>query len=284
MMHRALLALPFLLAGCSSELDLVPDGGFPPACFAPSDGGVFARGLSAPVPGCAAPPGTVGVLDLATLGWAPVGGLLVVPASDPGTALPVVFVFHGAGGSGAGVRARFALEGPSDGGAILVYPNAVEGTWDITRFSPDGRQVDRLIQLLSERYCIDPDRVYLTGFSAGAVFTLYLGCNVPGAFRGMAAVAGSDSRFDTRCCQGPISAIFIHGTQDSDIPLIEGRRARGHTLARDQCSGSTAPDGPHCVGHACPAPWAVDACEWDGDHDIPDWAGAEISRFFSLSP
>ncbi len=133
-------------------------------------------------------------------------------------------------------------------------------------------------------YCIDPERIYIAGFSAGAVFTLYLGCNVPGAFRAMAAVAGSDRRFDTSCCTAPISGLFIHGTQDEAIPLLEGQAARSNTLHRDGCSSSPAPDGPRCVGYACPAPYAVDYCEWGGDHDVPDWAGAEIARFFSLLP
>ncbi len=285
MMRRALLALPLLLAGCSSGPGAAPDGGlFGATCFAPPDGGVFLTGLPAPVPGCTAPPSATGVLDLAALGWAPQGGVLVVPPSTAGVALPVVFAFHGAGGSGAEARTRFALEGPIDGGAIVVYPNAIQGTWDITRVSGDGRRVDRLIGLLSQHYCVDPERIYIAGFSAGAVFTLYLGCNVPGTFRSIAAVAGTDSRFDTGCCRAPVSGIFIHGTRDETIPIVEGRSARRDTLARDQCSTRSTPDGPNCVGYACPVPWAVEACEWDGDHDIPDWAGAEISRFFSLSP
>jgi len=283
-LRHALLAL-LLLTACSSETTALPDGGlFPAACFVPGDGGVFLTGLPAPVPGCAASPGATGVLDLATLGWAKEGGLLVVPPAAPGTALPVVFAFHGAGGTGDEARTRLALEGPVDGGAILVYPNAIQGTWDITPGSRDGRRVDSLLRLLSRGYCIDPERIYIAGFSAGAVFTLYLGCNVPGAFHAMASVAGSDRRFDTSCCTAPISGLFIHGTQDEAIPLLEGQAARSNTLHRDGCSSSPVPDGPHCVGYACPAPYAVDYCEWGGDHDVPDWAGAEIARFFSLLP
>ena len=283
-MRHALLAL-LLLAACSSGTTALPDGGlFAPACFVPRDGGVFLTGLPAPVPGCAAAPGATGVLDLATLGWAKQGGTLVVPLTTPGTPLPVVFGFHGAGGSGDEARTRLALEGPADGGAIFVYPNAIQGTWDVTPASQDGRRVDALLQLLSASYCIDPERIYIAGFSAGAVFTLYLGCNVPDTFRALASVAGTEARFDTRCCTAPISGVFVHGTQDEAIPLREGRAARSHTLERDGCSSSPEPDGPHCVGYACPAPYAVDYCEWSGDHDVPDWAGAEITRFFSLVP
>jgi poly(3-hydroxybutyrate) depolymerase len=282
MMRHALLAL-LLLGACSTSTET--DGGtFAPLCFNPPDGGVFVAGLAAPVAGCAAPAGSTGVLDLAALGWAPQGGVLVVPDSAPGTPLPVVFAFHGAGGTGADLRARLALDDSVDGGAILVYPNAIAGTWDITQVSPDGRRVDRLIGRLAASYCIDPSRIYISGFSAGAVFTLYLGCNVPQAFAGIAVVAGSDARFDTRCCTKPVSGIFIHGARDEAFSLAEGRAARAGVATRDQCSATTTPDGPHCFAYACPAPWAVDGCEWDGDHDIPDWAAAEMSRFFLLGP
>lgn len=279
-MRHATLAL-LLLAACSSSPAY--DGGVVSTCFQPSDGGVFVTGLHAPVPGCTVPPGPTGDLDLATLGWSRQGGVLVVPQGiDAGAPIPVVFVFHGAGGTGADARARFALEGPADGGAIFVYPNAIQGTWDIRAVSLDGRRVDLLLRLLSESYCIDTSRIYMAGFSAGAVFTLYMGCNVPGPFRGMAVVAGTDDRFDRGCCTGTLSALFIHGTQDDVILLSEGQRARDDTLARDSCGLPAVADDANCQSYACPAPYAVDWCQWGGDHDVPPWAGAEISRFFSL--
>ena len=282
-MRRALFALP-LLAACSSESPPLPDGGGPGSgCYLPPDGGVFVRGLQAPVPGCRAAPGPTGEMDLATLGWSVQGGVLVVPpTAAPGHPLPAVFVFHGAYETGQNVRARFGLEGPADGGAVFVYPNAVLGTWDIRPNSLDGQRLDLLLQKLTESYCIDLDRIYIAGFSAGAVFTLYMGCNVPGPFRGMAVVAGTDDRLDRSCCTGSLSAIFIHGTLDDTITLNQGLRARDDTLARDTCSRTPAPDDPNCERFSCPAPLTVDYCEWGGDHDIPPFAGAEVTRFFGL--
>lgn len=279
---RHLLLIPALFAGCASPLPDVPDGGLlPTACFAPSDGGVFSTGLPSPVPGCALP-GPSGVLDLADAGWSRQGGLLVVPPSTPGAPLPVVFVFHGAGGTGEDARMRFALEGPADGGAIFVYPNAIQGTWDIGPSSVDGRRVELLLRRLSEAYCIDPRRISIAGFSAGAVFTLYLGCNVPGSFLGMAAVAGTDQRFDDRCCTGSISTIVIHGTQDEAFDITQARTVRGRIAARDQCTLSSASQvDPLCLAYSCQSPWSLNYCEWSGDHDIPVWGGQEIWRFLS---
>ena len=284
-MPRAGLSL-LLLVGCVSSLSPASDSGSngpgPSICFAPSDGGVLAVRPSSPVPGCALGARDGGLLDLGSLGLALQGGLLSIPDAPAGVALPVVFVFHGAGSSGSAAR-TYGLEAAADGGAIFVYPDAVHGTWDVGGRSADARRVELALRRLSETRCIDPDRVFVTGFSAGAVFTLYLGCNVPTAFRAMAVIAGSDRRFDTSCCQGAISALFIHGAADDTIPLLDGELARNRTLGRDQCS--FAPESTSsCETYDCPAPWAVEFCSWSGGHAVPDWAGAEVWRFFGSLP
>jgi poly(3-hydroxybutyrate) depolymerase len=284
-MRHALLAVPLVVAACSSTPGVVTDGGAPPlACYIPADGGVFVSGLQAPVPGCIADAGPTGELDLAALGWLPSGGIMVVPPeAAAGTAVPVVLVFHGSGGTGAEARSMFNLEVSADAGVIFVYPDAAaQMTWDIRPVSADGHNVDKLIRQLSQTYCIDPARIYMAGFSAGAVFTLYLGCNVPGTFRGMASVAGADDRFELQCCHSGISGIFIHGTQDDTITIVEGTRALVTTLVRDKCDPNALTDDASCQRYSCPVPYAVDFCEWNGDHDVPPFAGAEIIRFFGL--
>jgi len=278
-MRRLLLALS-LLTACSAPPSPGPGSPPPaPACFNPPDGGVFLTGLTAPVPGCALPAPDSGVIDLFTVGGV-VKGVLVMPPSTGGSALPLVFAFHGAYGNGHDAQQAFHLEGATDGGAIVVYPSATSYGWDIGTDSRDGLKLDRLLRNLSEAYCIDPQRIYIAGFSSGAVYTLWLGCNVPGTFRALVAVAGTDSRFDLNCCKGAISGMGIHGTLDDSIPYSEGVEANNDVLVRDGCSTASTSDGAHCGAYACPAPYAVEFCSWDGSHQVPDWAGAETWRFF----
>lgn len=278
-MHRAWLVL-LLLLPCACQSSFGPVDAGPSTCFTPQDSGVFAQPLTAPVPGCSAP-GPAGVFDSATLGWSGAGGVLVVPPSAPGAALPVVFGFHGAFTSGQDIRPRLGLEGPADGGAIFIYPNAIQGTWDIGPRSLDGQRVDTLIQRLAAAYCIDPARISITGFSAGAVFTLFLGCNESPTFHALAVVAGTENRFEGGCCKSALSGLYIHGTADEAIPLFEGQQARNENLRRDGCSLTPVPGDAHCVGYSCPAPYEVGYCEWGGDHAVPDWAGEEMWRFIS---
>jgi polyhydroxybutyrate depolymerase len=276
-MPRFLIALAVLATACSSPLGEADSGPGPAVCFAPLDGGVFLTGLTAPVPGCSAPQRDAGVSNLDTVGWQ-AGGVLVVPPSAPGTPLPLVIAFHPAGGSGFGVRNQLSMEGAADGGAIFAYPNANLGTWDLA--NTDGRRVDELLRTMSETYCIDPARIHIAGFSAGAVFTLFLGCNEPSTFASLAAVAGTEDRFDTRCCTKPISALLIHGTNDVTISAGEGHNAADEIGKRDGC-GITTTVQNGCDVYPCPAPHEVQFCPWEGAHEVPDWGGPAIWSFFA---
>ncbi len=51
---------------------------------------------------------------------------------DPEKAYPIVFVFHGDGGTGASVRTSLDLEPDANGKAIFAYPDGLQETWDAT--------------------------------------------------------------------------------------------------------------------------------------------------------
>jgi polyhydroxybutyrate depolymerase len=278
-------AVPLLLVlGCSTPTEVPLSPPLQAICPGSPDGGVFVTGVETPSPGCSAPPAPTGVIDLPSGRNRP-GGLFVVPPPAGGSPLPVVFVFHGAGGSGAEIREELTVEPAADGGAIFVYPNAAAGTWDIRSTSPDYRMVNNVLGRLSNEYCIDGQKVFLAGFSAGAVFALYVGCNAAPVFRAVGSVAGTVFRFDRRCCTGPISAVLVHGDADSAIPLDQGRSTRNYLLAEDGCGTSPVPDSPECVTYpGCAAGLAVDWCEHPGEHFVPPWAGAELWRFFAQFP
>jgi polyhydroxybutyrate depolymerase len=282
---RAVLVPLLLLLACSTPEQLPYPDPYPAICASPADGGVFVTGIETPSPGCSVSPAPTGVIDLRDAGWVRAGGLFSVPSAAGPTPLPVVFVFHGAGGSGAAIRDYLSIEPASDGGAIFVYPNANAGTWDLRPTSPDYRMVQNVLRRLSNEYCIDGRKIFVSGFSAGAVFTLYVGCNAAPTFRALGAIAGTDSRFDRRCCTGPISAILVHGDVDESIPVEQGQAARNDILAEDGCGTSPVPDSPECVTYpGCAAGRAVDWCEHPGDHYVPLWAGGELWRFFAQFP
>ena len=246
---------------------------------------MFLAGLSAPVPGCTAPAGPTGVLDLAALGWAPQGGVLVVPASAPGTPLPVVFAFHGAYGTGEDLRARLRARRrrrrrghprlPECHRGHLGHHPGVSG-W-APRGPADSAGSPRATASI-RRASTSPASAPARSSPSTSGATCLRRSPASPWWRG--ATLGSTPAAARSPCRASSSTAPATRRSRSkrDAP-----RARV-VASRDDCSTTTTADGAHCFAYACPAPWAVDGCEWDGDHALPDWAGAEIARFFSLSP
>ena len=150
---------------------------------------------------------------------------------DPGA--PLVVALHGAGGSGAGFRASSGYDELADAeGFAVVFPDAIGvlPTWDaggccppasLTRPDDVGfvvALVDRLVAELAS----DPDRVYVTGHSNGAMLTHRLACETD-RFAAAVAVAGS---LEWPCADPPaVSMLQIHGTADRIVPYddrVEG--------------------------------------------------------------
>jgi len=277
----SLLAPAFLaLLACHGDL---PEGGLPDFSidFCPADGGIAPPApASSPSSGCALSGQPSGEVPLSQIA-ARIGGTLVIPpGAAAGTPLPLVLVFHGAYQDDQNIRNRYGIEQAADGGAIFAYLDAAAGTWALGQ-SVDLRHVDTVVQSVEETYCVDQDRLFAAGFSAGGVFAHWVGCERSETFRGLAVTAGTVVRFDTHCCTGTMSAILIHGMADEAISYGDGLQSRAGLLAADACSTTGVAVDEHCLDFpGCASDEAVEWCGHPGGHDIPDWAGTEVWSFF----
>lgn len=112
--------------------------------------------------------------------------------------LPVVITVHGRGEPAWMFTAKNGWDTLADetGGFLLVSPDSPGNIWFILR---DGDMFARMIEQLAENYGIDTERVYLTGFSNGAVMAREMAWYRPDLF---AAVSPSNGPwFDTRSMQ-----------------------------------------------------------------------------------
>lgn len=161
-------------------------------------------------------------LPVLSSGWQMVtvrsGGLdrkvrLYVPASAVGRSdVPLVFDLHGSGGNGrsqalhSGLMAqadrhRFLLANP-DGGIADPKSPADKFYWHISGVplvgnvptpanAPDEVQFFRdAIRQMGQSACIDPHRIYVTGFSGGARMASLLACELADRIAAVAPVAG----------------------------------------------------------------------------------------------
>lgn len=117
--------------------------------------------------------------------------------------------------------------------------------WYPVAFTPEGPIGDpeqarasrdvltRFIGEAVQAYGADAERVYLMGFSQGAIMSLYAALTQPGTVAGIALMSGRllpeawEERADDEALRG-LPVIAVHGTYDQVLPIGEGRAIRDH--------------------------------------------------------
>ncbi len=162
-----------------------------------------------------------------------VGGLdrsyrLHIPLSHkPKKKAPLLIVLHGGFGKGSRIEAKTGFNSVARKEKFLVvYPDAFEGHWNDGRgvrlYRAQRDNVDdvafltALVAHLSEQHKIDPRRIYVTGFSNGAMMALRLACEAADKITAVAAVAGAmPANMATHCRPSRrIPVMMINGTED----------------------------------------------------------------------
>ena len=171
--------------------------------------------------------------------------LLHVPRGLASTqAAPLVLVFHGGGGDGAGTERLTGFSALADRERIVVaYPNGVGRNWNDGRDVPDSaahrERVDdvgfvaALLDAVGRERAIDPRRVYATGISNGGVFSHYLAAKLSERIAAIAPVVGgiADGLRPVFAPRAPVSVLIFQGTADPLVPyggggVMGGRRGR----------------------------------------------------------
>jgi poly(3-hydroxybutyrate) depolymerase len=221
--------------------------------------------------------------------------LVVPPAYDARTPMPLVFVWHGRSGTPAGARGSLHLDEAVHGGAILVIPRALplgddpEDTgWEL---GPDSRDI-ALFDAMSAR--VRTDYAISTTFSIGHSFGGYMsnalachrGGDGPTDVRAFAAIAGGIA--SGPCPRGPVSALVVHGRGDAIIPFDEGVASRDHWRTRAGCAETSHSVEPSpCVAYdGCGAHPVIfcahDETAFDG-HVAPSFAAPAAWALFQAA-
>ena len=162
--------------------------------------------------------------------------VLSVP-SDLTRSAPLVFAFHGHGGSGANFDRKMDIEGLWSE-AIVVYPDGLIG--HAGRTDPEGVRTgwqtrpgeggdadvafyDALRADLLARLPVDQDRIYLMGHSNGSGFVSLL-LNVRGA--GVAATANLSAQPGRYLLTDPARSMFMSmGRTDPIVPYVNQQKS-----------------------------------------------------------
>lgn len=152
---------------------------------------------------------------------------LVVPETiNPDQPVPLIVALHGAGDTGDSMSYFSGLSQlAQQEGFLVAYPDGIENSWNDGR-PLRGHQTDDvaylvgLVEELSAEYSIDPESVFLVGFSNGGMMAHRVACEAPGTFAAIATIAGTfPTILQSRCDDSvPTSILVIHGFVDSIVP------------------------------------------------------------------
>jgi polyhydroxybutyrate depolymerase len=199
------------------------------------------------------------------------------PTATLAQPLPVVLSFHGTSSSAAAQRRRDGLTAKADEeGFIAVHPQGVivdlsDEITDVTGWDVRGRAVDEpafvtaLLDELARATCIDPSRVYATGFSNGGTMAIHAACSLPSRIVAAAPVAAGTKAVP--CADGGTAAmVAFYGTRDRLVrydgsrevgtPPVEQamrRRAKRNGCAAGPAAAEVTPTVQRFTWHACDA-------------------------------
>ena len=87
----------------------------------------------------------------------------------------------------------------------------------------------RWLEDFKQKYPVDPSRLFLFGFSMGAMMSLAISLSNPERFKGIVVHSGLLPQHERLAYRwndlGPLSFFIAHGEQDSVVPIDLGRQA-----------------------------------------------------------
>lgn len=204
---------------------------------------------------------------------------------DPKRAYPTIFAFHPCGGSG-NPSSNVPIQNESKGDAIIISPQSKGSCYENQiRNSPELPFFDDTLKYAEDNYCVDENRVFAIGHSAGSWMAIILGCERADVVRAHAQVSGGLPIFERPSdCRGSVASLYLHDNMDGSNTIGGGIAGRDRSLRMNGCSDTTeAWDPAPCKAYQdCKPGYPVVWCETSGKgHSRQDeLAPAAFWKFF----
>ena len=168
---------------------------------------------------------------------------------DGVTPLPVLLHFHGWGRQGTLiVRHNRIASGTRTRGVLLLAPNGLNRSWRFFQPGSSDTQFARaVLEDAATRYPIDPDQIFVSGYSWGANMAWRFACEDGADIAGLLAISGTLDQFED-CATAPTHIRQVFGLADNVLrfPMGPGEdQTYPVKLWRDhKFCGDTRADGP----------------------------------------
>jgi polyhydroxybutyrate depolymerase len=220
-----------------------------------------------------------------------------MPPKADKEACPVVFAFHGHGGTMKNTAEKFAIHmhWPE---AICVYP---QGLKTVTKNDPEGLRpgwqnapglhgdrdlkfFDAMMKTLKADYQVDAKRVYVTGHSNGGGFTYALWAARGDVFAAVAPSAAGSVGLRFAKDQKPLPCLHVAGEKDTTVPFENQKRTMDAVKKLNGCAdeGKAWEKAGPLVGTLYPSKGGTPfvALIHPGAHAFPPDAPKLIVKFF----
>lgn len=224
--------------------------------------------------------------------------LVRVPEKIPAAGAPLVFAFHGHGGSMRQASQSFPIheKWPE---AIVVYPQGLPTAGQLT--DPKGERAgwqgraglegdrdlkffDAMLAGLRERHAIDAQRIYATGHSNGGGFTYLLWAERGDVFAALAPSSALLARGGGWQKLKPKPVLHIASPQDELVRFAWQERMLDHVLKLNGCA-ALKPDPMGYTSYPSKSGHEVAVYLHAGGHRYPSEAAPDlIVQFFQAHP
>jgi polyhydroxybutyrate depolymerase len=214
---------------------------------------------------------------------------LVVAPAKPTEHPPVVFAFHGHGGTMQGAVKSFKLAGvwPE---AVAVHmqglpcpspvdPEGKRSGWAINPGDLDDRDLkffDAVLAPVKQKYGIDEKRIYATGHSNGARFTYLLLAQRPEVFAAFAPVAAPAGKVTLK----PAPVFHVAGQNDKTAPFDLQMKTIEEMKVVNGCEKAGTEWDKLCTLYTSKTGTPLVTMIHPGGHAVPAEAPALIVKFF----
>ena len=208
----------------------------------------------------------------------------VPPAHDGVSPRPLVLSIHGLAEGPVIHAATTKWADRADAfGFVVAFPRGIDARWSLASGSADVVFLTQLLDELESQLCIDTNRVYMEGYSLGALMTSRLSCTLADRLAAVAPLAGTYAV--SGCAPSkPVPLLTFHGTLDTFIPYepIPGQVADWAT--RNGCTGpAAATDVPGdavvtITKFTYPCPAGAEVQFYSIENGGHSWLGSEFSR------
>lgn len=99
---------------------------------------------------------------------------------------------------------------------IVTYPQGINNMWDISG-SSDTKFVEMVMKMMQEKYNVDKNRIYISGFSMGGMLTYHCMTKLGSLVAAFGPVSGIPVDYRNPVAPRPVPIMHIHGTSDSVV-------------------------------------------------------------------